>query len=215
QVIEVRQMVKFQQNRNLPPEQVKDAAGRIVRKATLTKNKNGENRISWRFVLRQVLLDKDEDDFQLTTCVCDEPSSDVSEGEARPSRLTGDQKLVLDALTAAIEDEGVDMPSGIRVGKAVRRAVKQAAFVNRVRKVWSFKAPEAETEARNRELAAALKRNVTALINANYMGRDNDHKLVWSLGKDARPRQETKAAEPPPPLPADVREAMREGEPLF
>lgn len=213
QVIEVRQMTKFQTNRNMPVEVIKDSDGRVVRQAILEKNKNGPNKIKWRFVLRQVQLDQDADGFQMTTCVCVPPSSEVAEGDPK-EKLSRDQRLVLDALKVAIEDDGMPMPSGVRVGPQIKLATTEKAFVAAVRKVWPFKADETEHEARTKELTDAMRRNVTALINASYMGRDNDKGIVWDLKKDSRPRRETKPAEPPPPLPADVRDALNEGVPF-
>ena len=210
-VIELRPLTKPQTNRNLPPELIKDADGRMIRKAVLDKNKNGPNKISWRFVLRQINLGQDADGYPITTCVLDTPSSEPDEGGPKTGRLSPDQKLVLDALRAAVEEKGKTMPSGVRVGPQVRVCTDQQDFDAQVRKVWAFRAGEEDIEARNKELSDAMKRNVTALINAGFMGRDNDHKIVWFL-KDDRPKR--KEAEPPPALPQDVRDALKDGVPF-
>jgi hypothetical protein len=212
QVIEIRPLTKFQHNRKAPPEFVQDSEGRMIRRAFLKKNKNGPNRIGWNFVLRTLKLGTDADGYDITTCVLDRPSSEVTDSEPATGKLSADQKLVFDALLAALQDESVPMPAGART--SVTRAVSEKAFVDRVRKTWSFKATE--IEARNKELAGVMKRNVTALINSGWMGRDTDLKVVWSLGKEDRPpRRASKPAEKPQALPSEVRETLKPGEPPF
>lgn len=214
QVIEIKNLTKPQAKRWLPAELIKDADGRIIRKAVLEKNKNGPNRIQWRFVLRQVKLGLDDDGYEITTCVLDRPSSEPDEGEVKTGRLSADQKLIYDALKAAIEDHGKPIPGDARAGSSVRLCVEQKEFVAQVRKVWQFRTPDDEQEGRNKELQDVLKRNVTALINGAYMGRDNDLKIVWLTGKEDRPRPSANLPEKPPALPQDVREAMAEGVPF-
>jgi hypothetical protein len=214
QVIEIKNLTKPQQKRWLPPELIKDADGRIIRKAVLDKNKNGPNRIQWRFVLRQVKLGLDDDGYEITTCVLDRPSSEPDEGQIKTGRLSPDQKLVYDALQAAIEDAGTPIPTNARAGSGVRLCVEQKAFIAAVRRVWQFRAPDDEQEARNKELQDVLKRNVTALINGGYIGRDNDLKIVWLTGKEDRPKPEPRPADKPPALPDDVKQAMQEGVPF-
>jgi archaellum biogenesis ATPase FlaH len=194
QVIEIRQMTKFQTHRNAPVELIRDSEGRVVRQAILEKNKNGPNQIKWRFILRNVPLGRDDDDYEISTCVLDTPSSDVKEGEQSKSRLSQDQKLILDCLVETLEDDGIDMPGGVRVGPQIRRAAPEKAFVAHVRKKWQFRAAAEETEARNKELQDVLKRNVTALLNMGYIGRDGDKAILWNFGKDDRRR------EPPAPV---------------
>lgn len=214
QVIEIRNLVRPQQNRRLPPELIKDADSRIIRQAILEKNKNGPNRIAWRFVLRQVKLGVDDDGYEISTCVMDAPSSEPDVGQVKTGRLSPPQKLVYDALQAAIDDHGTPIPQSARAGSSVRLCVDHRHFIDAVRKVMEFRSPDTETEARNKELSDFMARNVMALINGGYMGRDNDLKIVWLTGKEDRQRSQPKLAEKPPPLPDDVREAIAEGVPF-
>ena len=85
-----------------------------------------------------------------------------------------------------------------------------------MRKTMTFAAPESEVEARNRELATFIKRTTTTLINAGYMGRDNDKRIVWWTGKSDRPRpRPERPPERPAPLPEDVRNEINSLEPPF
>lgn len=210
QVIELRLHAQFQPNRNLPPKYILDDDQRQIRQASLMKNKNGSH-TKWQFVLRQIKLGDDADGYPITTCIC----ASVAGGKKEPmqgSPLPADHKLVLDALDAAIQDTGIDTPAGTRVGPSVRKVVSQKDFVDRVRKVWPFKTED--EEARNKELSDALRRIVTNLINKDYAGRDNDRKIIWSLGRVDRPKLEPKAEDARPPVSPGMAEAIREGVPF-
>jgi hypothetical protein len=211
-VIELRQQTIPAPNRHTDPKPALDGNGQPIRRARLAKNKNGVGNKSWAFVLEQVTLDDlDEDGEPFTTMVCARPAKhsqhDQPEQEAK---LQGGNKLVFDALTAAMVDLGQDMPSDVKAG-SVARCVAQSAFVGEVRKRMSFKAPEEEQEARQKELADFLSRTTMALMNAGYMGRDNDKRIVWATGKSDRPRQRYQEQERPPEQPgAGISEEVKQ-----
>lgn len=206
QVFEIRPLMTIPQNRKETPQPVLDGEGRHIRQIVLTKNKNGINNLKWKIVLEVVKLGIDRDGDEITTCVCARPARHSNGDTAEDNtKLVGDQKLVFDALVAAQADSTI---SGEGSGG---KAVEHTAFVSAVRKRMSFKAPEEEHEARQTELAAFLKRTTTALMNAGYMGRDNDKKIVWWTGKSDRPRPPRREPDPPPPpdpIPDDIRSAL-------
>ena len=70
-----------------------------------------------------------------------------------------------------------------------------------LRKLWQFNAPEDEPEQRAKELERAIANAGRALLAADYIGRDNDHGVVWLTGKDDRPKREPKPVEKPKPSP--------------
>ncbi len=212
-VIEVRPMMTIPRRKDEKPEIIKDTDGRPMRRAILTKNKNGLNDVKWTFVLQEVVVGLDQDGEEQTTCICAKAARQRDEPVER-QKLSDDQKLVFDALHAALDHEGQEMPSGANAGPQVKRCAPQAAFVAHVRKTITFKAGEDEIEARNSEITAFLKRTTTALINAGYMGRDNDLKIVWWTGKSDRPRPRYQEQERPPEqpgagIPDDVREELK------
>lgn len=199
QVFEIRPLMTIPNNRRETPQPIMDAQGRHIRQIVLTKNKNGLNNLKWRIVLEVVKLGFDADGDEITTCVCTRParSASGSEGQDDTTKLVGDQKLVFDALVTAQADKGIDRPEGVSAPPQIRKCVSQQDFVAAVRKVINFTAGEEEIEARNKELQAFLKRTTTALINAGYMGRDNDKRVCWWTEKSDRPRP--RREEPPPP----------------
>lgn len=200
-VIEIRPMMTMPTHKNQRPEPILDGQGRHKRRAVLTKNKNGLNDVKWTFVLEVVQLGHDEDGDAITTCVCGRAVDNRKDEPEERQKLSDDQKLVFDALMAAQDSAGQDMPHGTMAGPQVKRCAPQTAFVACVRKTMTFKAGEDEVEARNSEIGAFLKRTTTSLINAGYMGRDNDLKVVWWTGKSDRPRPRYQEREPEPPPP--------------
>ena len=213
-VIEIRPMMTIPTNKNARPEPILDGEGRHKRRAVLTKNKNGLNDIKWTFVLEVVQLGRDEDGDEITTCVCGRAVDNRKEDQEEQHKLSPDQKLVYDALQAAQDADGTTMPDGTNAGPQIARCAPQTAFEAMVRKTMTFAAPESEVEARNRELATFIKRTTTTLINAGYMGRDNDKRIVWWTGKSDRPRpRPERPPERPAPLPEDVRNEINSLEP--
>lgn len=220
-VIELRQQMLPAPNRNVDPKPALDGLGRPIRRARLAKNKNGSANKSWAFVLEEVKLDElDEDGEPFVTMVCARPAKHSNhDSPEQETRLVGDQKLVLDALTSAQVDNGRDMPAGVNAG-SVSRCVAANDFVAAVRKRMSFKAGDEELEARQKELADLLKRTTVALINSGYMGRDNDAKVVWWTGKSDRPRPRYQEPDRPQEQPGagiseEVRRELASGEPPF
>lgn len=196
-VIEIRPMMTIPANKNGRAEPILDGQGRHKRRAVLTKNKNGLNDIKWTFVLEVVHLGHDEDGDEITTCVCGRAVDNRREDEDERHKLSPDQKLVYDALQAAQDADGQNMPHGTTAGPQIKRCAPLTTFEAMVRKTMTFTAKDEEVEARNRELATFIKRTTTTLINAGYMGRDNDKRICWWTGKSDRPRPIRRDADPP------------------
>jgi hypothetical protein len=201
-VIEIKMLMTMPPNRREDPRPILDSDGRPIRRARLAKNKNGVSNKGWSFVLEEVLLTELDDDGEpYSTMVCARPKrANRTETEEDVTKLVGDQKLVYDALVTAQADHGQDFGE--------QKGVSQLQFAAAVRKVMGFKAPEEEIDARNTELTGFLKRTTTALINAGYMGRDNDKGIVWWTGKSDRPRPQRRDPDPEPErpqIPADIR----------
>lgn len=204
-VIELRQQMIPSPNKREEPKPALDGEGRPIRRARLAKNKNGVGNKSWAFVLEEVKLDElDEDGEPFSTMVCVRPAKHGQhESQEDVTRLQGDQKLVFDALVAAQADSTV---TGEGSGG---KAVAHNEFVAAVRKRMSFRSEEPKEQ--QDELTSFLKRTTTALMNAGYMGRDNDKKIVWWTGKSDRPRPPKREPDPPPPpdpIPEEIRQDL-------
>jgi hypothetical protein len=161
----------------------KDEDGRPIRRAFLKKNKEGPAQFGWKFVLKQVVVETDEDGVDVTTCVLDRPRGKERSEE---SKLSDNEKLALDALIHASVDHGKDSPAGLGVD---RKVVALEAWFKAARDIWSFIDKKSETaeerEARfDRELKTALQSAGRSLQNAGYIGRSNEHRVAWWTGKE-------------------------------
>lgn len=208
QVFEIRPLMTIPQNRRESPQKVLDGEGRHIRQIVLTKNKNGLNDLKWKIVLEVVHLGFDADGDAITTCVCARPARHSNnDAPEDTTKLVGDQKLVFDALVAAQAESTASGPG------SGNKAVPMQDFMAAVRKRMSFTAPEEEIEARHAELTSFMKRTTTALINAGYMGRDNDKRICWWTGKSDRPRPQRQELERPQEqpgagIPEDVKQEI-------
>ena len=171
-------------------ESTNDQNGRPVRTFKLDKNKDGEDNKTYRFVLKQVILDPYEDGKQRTTCIVDFPAG--SEEAAREGyRLTDQERVVYNALLTALAEHGEAVPYELRLPSSVVSVLKTVHWRDHVRKTWSFKEIESDTEEQRKarqeaELAAVFKRVGMSLFNAGIIGKDNDRKILWRAGKEVR-----------------------------
>ena len=152
-------------------ESTNDQNGRPVRTFKLDKNKDGEDNKTYRFVLKQVILDPYEDGKQRTTCIVDFPAG--SEEAAREGyRLTDQERVVYNALLTALAEHGEAVPYELRLPSSVVSVLKTVHWRDHVRKTWSFKEIESDTEEQRKarqeaELAAVFKRVGMSLFNAH------------------------------------------------
>lgn len=190
-----------------------DADGRKVREAVIAKQKDGEDGVSFRFVLPQVIIGQDDDGDKVTSCIVAPPAG--SQGEAAPKpgaiQLGGANQKLLRALYDVLDDPllrepapgEAKLPNGAR---AVKRKDLTARFYQ-IEKPDDFEALPDE-EKKRIEVAArqALKRARDALYNKRIIGMNDD--LVWATGKAVqgfgpapgmgRKRQDAPDSEMPP-----------------
>lgn len=210
-VIEIKQMMTVPEKKGEEPRKIRDDEGRPIRQLTLTKNKNGLDDIKWSMALEIVDLGLNRKGKPVSTCVC--VSTKRPRQTATGGKITSQfQRILMDALNDALSDAGKQMPSGVRVGPQIRVCVAYGDWRNYVRKRWPFKSPEDDAEARDEELRKAMAQAEAALLNAGYLGKDNDKGIVWSLGKDRKAvsysSEPSAAHEPPPALPDDVQREL-------
>jgi len=107
---------------------VKDTAGRIVRRMTVKKQREGIDSLNWQFVLTSVKLGVDDDGDDITSMVAITPSNGVETAEEvyqrKYHKLKANERVVLDALTWAIETRGKAPPSGLALPRSISLVVK-------------------------------------------------------------------------------------------
>lgn len=99
-----------------------DTNNRRIHVAKLTKQKDGEDNLEWRFVLRQRTTGYDDYGDAITSCVVERPATGESgDGETgvRPARLKpgSNVRSVFEALTKALKKYGDVPPQGVRADR--------------------------------------------------------------------------------------------------
>lgn len=195
-----------------------DADGRKVREALISKQKDGEDGVSFRFVLPQVVIGQDEDGDKVTSCIVAPPAG--SQGEAAPKpgaiQLGGANQKLLRALYDVLDDPlarepapgDAKLPNGARA--ANRKALTARFF--QIEKADDFDALTDDEKKRKEDAARqALKRARDALYNKRIIGMNDD--FVWATGKAVlgfgpppgmgRKRQDEHDSDPSQRAPAD------------
>jgi hypothetical protein len=154
---------------------------RPIREARVTKQKDGEDGFSWRFVLPQVQLGHDGDGDPITSCVVAPPDMGAMAGvdtETEASiRLSAQGEIMLRAIYAAIDKAGEIPPPELRLPAHVR--VVKWKEVSVQFRALSF--DEGDDEATAEAIRKAMERHGTALLKDNVIGRSNP--FVWLTGR--------------------------------
>ncbi|SFN81145.1 AAA domain-containing protein [Cohaesibacter marisflavi] len=88
-------------------------------KATIDKQKDGEDGTTFRFKLSQVALGLDEDGDEITSCIVEPTGNSEGERGDRP-RLSGAAEIARRALNDALVDDGQSSPGGKIIPENVR-----------------------------------------------------------------------------------------------
>lgn len=204
---------------------------RQIRRATVTKNKDGEDGRGWDFILKQVDLgprmrrEFDDDGNErmvdtgkrITSCIVSTP------GDRRDSRTDGDtltdqQHMAMTALISALESRGQETPDVLKLPRHIRRVCLYADWRAEYAKL-SFIDDEDEGKQKER-VKAALKRAGEKFLRSKFIGRAD--KFVWLTGRSVPgfkgiAETATEAAPPPrrgPDLPPEI-DDMGDGEIMF
>lgn len=170
----------------------RDDENREIRKARITKQREGEDGVSWEFVLRQVKVGVDSDGDPITACVVTAPSGGVgsspdaqSAGKNAP-RMTEDGRWFLGpnltigmrALHEALSRKGRAAPNTARVPAGV-----QCVTLSDWRDEWArLAAKEDEDPDRLKERVKKARDSLVArLLPRGFLGKDGD--WVWRTNK--------------------------------
>lgn len=170
-------------------EGLHDEDGRQIREVFLQKNKEGEDGITFRFVLSQVTIGKDEDGDPITSCVIVTPRGEGSDEapEKRPN-ITDKETILLTAIENAINDHGLEPPPSMGLPRDVR-IVHWQKVIDAFDKL-DFEYAVADTddeETRKRKLDARRKevgRRGERLFAKRLIARETPH--VWLTPKAKR-----------------------------
>ena len=189
-------------------ENAKDANGRILRSAKITKQKDGEDGIHWQFVLPSVKLGEDLDGDPITSCVVDLPAAgeEAEQGQAKIYEMRGqNSRLIFETLLQVRRERGQTTPVGCSAPIDER-----VIHIGDWREAFERRAPfddEDTPERRQERVKKAMQRALTDFQNLRLIQYDNP--WIWLTGRpvkgfsyrmDWKPQHEREAEDPPPPL---------------
>ncbi|CUA90868.1 AAA domain [Chelatococcus sambhunathii] len=188
-----------------PGQIVKDAQGRKIKRALVTKQKDGEDGLEWRFVLRQVEIGRNKYDEPITSCVVEAPDMGALEGvdarsPDRGPRLSDQAEMFRRAIEDALDSHGIMPPAGVPLPNSIR-VVEYKHVRDRFAATWF--GDEGDEEKRAAAVRQALKRHGEALMRRGIIGKAGNY--VWLTGKRlaGEPAPEPMASAPAVPTAYD------------
>lgn len=164
---------------------------RPIREAEITKQKDGEDGETIRFVLKSVTVGLDEDREPVTSCVVVPPYRRVEHGAAEmpeiEERLPVQAQNFMRAIYRALEDHGIPAPAALRLPPGVR--VVEWSHVRTAFEAMSFEgddepADEAARKRRGEAVKKAMARYGADLHAKLIIGRERPY--VWLTGRKVR-----------------------------
>jgi hypothetical protein len=164
-------------------ETLKDADGRTIRMAKITKQKDGEDGVSWRFILRQIELGRDVDNDLISSCICAPPAEgDAPDGETAFEFRGPNARLIFESLLAAFRTHGTTPLAGMQVPERAK-VVNLEHWRDEFRKRAPFDEKDDE-KRRNDRVRKAMERAVTDFQNWKLIGLHSP--WVWLTGRPVR-----------------------------
>lgn len=174
----------------------RDDNGRVVRRGVMQKQREGDDRIRWEFVLEPVEIGKDEDGDPITSMVSIEPAQHVpgdvldehDKSKPRPEgfSLRGHDVGIFKALLKVIDHLGAPPPAHLGIASSVHKVVKWADLVSEYRKSVPQEDGEDVGKYRNR-IKARTRRFAEGLLTYNVIGilqePGTDVHYVWPTGR--------------------------------
>lgn len=165
-------------------EGLTDADARQVREAAITKQKDGEDGKSLRFVLPAVAIGTDEDGEPVTSCVVAPPNAGPlgeapgENGDGKAVKLTPQCEVLLRAILAAVDEHGVAAPADLDLPSTARVVAWE-----RVRD--AFEADRTgDPEKKRAAIRTAMSRHGATLLARQVIGRNE--RFIWLTGKRVR-----------------------------
>lgn len=156
----------------------RDDDGRVVRRGKISKQREGDDRTTWEFVLQPEKIGIDEDGDDITSMVSVEPAgslprdlADEGFGKVRPEgfALKGNNVDVFRALLRAIDNVGKPPPAVLGLPASVNSVITWGQLGIEYKKTDPQEADEDITKYRNR-IKARTKRFREDLIKYNVIG---------------------------------------------
>jgi hypothetical protein len=157
----------------------RDDDGRVRRRVKVSKQREGDDRMTWEFVLAPVVIGVDDDGDDIPSMVSVEPEQRVVEGEVREHQegyvkpdgfyLRGVNVDVFRALLKVIDDRGVAPPPVLGLPSGVRSVVQWYQLGIEYKKMDPQEQDESTEKYRNR-IKARTRRFREDLLKYNVIG---------------------------------------------
>ncbi len=172
---------------------MKDGNARQIREWIISKQKDGEDGVSERFVLRGVAIGMDEDGDPITSCVVADPAGADNPAEQFPEGkvVNGFNAVVLRAIYSAMASRGILAPAELGLSRgalAVQRAdlwdVIRSVLEDDPNDIKDGETPQAAAERR----AAARRQKVKRARDYLYQHKiiDTRDEWTWLTGRRVR-----------------------------
>lgn len=184
----------------------RDDDGRVVRRATVMKQREGEDRFHWDFVLRQVEIGRDEEGEPITSCVSVEPNraqqpdpklKDGQRARKKPEGggfwlKTESQLALFQALIRALDEKALPPPPSLQLPPSITKVVKWSDVAAEYRKKVPMDEGESPDKYRDR-LKKRFKSARDLMMNYSVIGMDEvrhpegaqqqNYHVIWPTGK--------------------------------
>lgn len=207
----------------------RDQDRREIRRCTVQKQSEGVKGDHWDFVLKQVVVGRDDDGDDVTSCICDSPNIHATEDAARPPTekpagiaLSEVEVTIFKSMMKAFDDNAIDPPPGLQLPRSVSKIVKWYDVRAQYRRVTDDdelgKTPD--QQATNFKARVSRFRKRMAAIDVIGVDKIGDDLVVWPTGKKVWGRglrypYEAPKKEQPKPITAPGESADDVGNDIF
>ena len=159
---------------------------RPLRKATVEKQKDGEDGAAISFVLKSVRIGEDEDGDPITSCVCDPPQAgaldNVPVKEVSGFQPTAECAIYLKAIYQEIRANGISAPDGCKAPFGT--TVVKHTDVRKRFETMAFEGDGEDADVRYSKIMKAIQRHGAKLFSQNIIDRQTPY--IWLTGRKVR-----------------------------
>lgn len=157
----------------------RDDDGRVIRRVKVSKQREGDDKTQWEFVLRPVEIGTDEDGDAITSMVSDSPAQAVSHEVERANKhdrpsgfsLTDVNTAVFKAMLKAIDEHGEAPDASLKLPASVAKVVRWSELGLVYKQTVPQERDETEEKYRNK-VKAQLRRFREVMSAYNVIGID-------------------------------------------
>lgn len=163
---------------------VRDNDNRVLRRVTVRKQRQGEEGVTWDFVLYQIELGVDDGEM-VTSMVSKPPSTDEEAPRARRVPFSRDERTFWNALKTALGESGLPPPDNLKLPSSVGLVVTWDEFV----RIYDSSCPPPFGDVEEKQYRASRHKAGVSLKNRRVVAFTKDpagKHWVWITKPDAQ-----------------------------